>query len=40
MTFTFTGFITEMKVGDITPEGIISIKGKIASAGATVLASA
>jgi hypothetical protein len=39
MTFTATGFITEIKVADITPEGIISIKGKIASAGATVLAS-
>jgi hypothetical protein len=39
-TFTVSGFLSEMKLGDITPDGIITIKGKITCDGATTLASA
>ena len=36
-TFTGTGFLSSMKIGDITPEGVIPIKGTISGVGATTL---
>ena len=39
-TFTGTGFLSEWKVGDITPDGVIMVKFKIQATGVTTLASA
>jgi len=38
VTFTGTAFITDIKIGDITPEGTIPIKIKLAYTGETTLA--